>query len=92
MCKHLHIKIKGKVQGVWFRKYTLEKANRLNLLGFVQNKTDGSVYVEVEGNNTVLKDFVSWLHKGSPLSKVDSVEILEEQNCKGFEKFEIKRL
>jgi len=64
----------------------------LGLKGFVMNQTDGSVYVEVEDDNPVkLDEFIHWLHKGSPLSKVDKVEILEEKDCEGYTGFEIRR-
>ena len=42
------ILVKGRVQGVWFRKYTKDKADSLNLSGFARNELDGSVYIEVE--------------------------------------------
>jgi len=47
--KHLNITISGRVQGVWFRKHTETKAIELGVHGFVANKENGNVYVEVEG-------------------------------------------
>ena len=91
-CKHLNIKITGKVQGVWFRKYTKDQADALQLNGTVQNMPDGSVYVEVESTNEAkLNEFTQWLHQGSPLSKVEKVEILEEKPCQNFDGFMIIR-
>jgi len=91
-CKHYKIKVTGKVQGVWFRKYTMDKALELGLKGFVMNQPDGSVYMEVEAHDkNKLQEFMKWLHTGSPLSKVDRVEILEEKNCEGYTGFEIRR-
>ncbi len=75
--KHYNIKVTGKVQGVWFRKYTGDNAKTLHLTGFVSNKSDGSVYIEVEGTDDNLQAFIIWLHKGSPLSQVKSVEVSE---------------
>ncbi len=90
-CKHYKIKVTGKVQGVWFRKYTQEKAQALNLKGFVRNEPDGSVYVEVENRDEArLKAFVQWLHQGSPLSKVEDVEILNESTCQNLDRFIIQ--
>ncbi len=91
MCSHYKIKVQGKVQGVWFRKYTFDKALELKLRGFVQNESDGSVYVEVEGNDEVLDKFIKWLHTGSPQSSVDKVEIIQKQDCKNLSSFEIRR-
>ena len=47
---HINIHITGRVQGVNFRTYTKEKAEELGILGFVRNETDGSVYLEAEGD------------------------------------------
>lgn len=83
------IYVKGKVQGVWFRKYTSNEANRIGVSGFVQNEKDNSVYLEAEGNLKQLKELVNWLYKGSPLSKVSSVEF-ELCELKNHDTFEIK--
>ncbi len=91
-CKHLNVKVTGKVQGVWFRKYTQDKALSLHLKGFVRNEPDGSVYVEVESSDeTALNEFVQWLYQGSPMSKVEKVHILDETSCRGFDDFVIRR-
>jgi len=91
-CIHYNIKVIGKVQGVWFRKYTKDKADELGLKGAVQNQPDGSVYIEVEASSAEkLKQFTEWLYEGSPLSKVDEVEIISDGKCFGFKDFVIKR-
>ena len=45
-----NIQVKGKVQGVWFRAFTKEKAEKIGLTGWVHNQASGSVYLEVNGN------------------------------------------
>jgi len=80
--------VKGKVQGVWFRKYTFNEANKIGLKGFVRNNINNTVYIEAEGNLTQLKEFVLWLHKGSPLSKV-SLVTFETSELKYYKSFEI---
>ncbi len=90
MVKHYQIKVLGMVQGVWFRKYTREAAETFNLSGFVENRSDGSVYVEAEGEEVNLKSFLGWLEKGSPLSKVEKVK-WKEGNMKPYSKFSISR-
>ncbi|MCF6168734.1 acylphosphatase [Lutibacter sp.] len=81
------IVVEGKVQGVWFRKYTLNEALRLGLKGFVRNEINNTVYIEAEGNLVTLNEFVKWLYKGSPLSKVSTVtfKISELKYYKSFE-------
>ncbi len=90
-CKHLNIKVIGKVQGVWFRKYTKDQANALQLNGTVQNMPDGSVYIEVESDDEIrLNEFLQWLPTGSPLSRVDDV-VQQQGRCIGYKGFEIVR-
>lgn len=65
----------GKVQGVFFRKFTQEKALSLGISGIVQNEKDGSVYIEAEGFEEQLTEFVDWLKEGSPKSEVSEVKV-----------------
>ena len=87
--KRYSIIVNGKVQGVWFRKYTQQAANLNDLNGFVQNKTDGTVYIEAEGEETNLKLLIQWLEKGSPLSEVKDV-VASEGDLVGFIGFDLK--
>lgn len=87
--KGYKIIITGRVQGVWFRKYTKEKAESLKLKGFVQNMPDGTVYTEAEGSVHNLELFINWLYTGSPLSHVTEV-IAEPSPIQGFLSFEIR--
>lgn len=77
MLKTVAIEITGKVQGVFFRKYTQQTGRRLNLCGFVRNLNNGSVYVEATGSELQLKELVAWCHKGSPLAVVRQVLVRE---------------
>lgn len=88
--KHYNITISGRVQGVFFRKYTVDKANELSLKGFVRNEPNGDVYCEAEGEEHMLKQFVQWCHQGSPMSKVTEVKVMEGA-LNHFDGFEIDR-
>jgi acylphosphatase len=90
MIKHFKVTVSGNVQGVFFRKYTADTAKSLSLKGFVRNDPDGNVYCEVEGEEEVLKRFVKWCQRGSPLSNVTEV-VIEEGAVKEFSGFEIKK-
>lgn len=90
MKTHYSIQVLGKVQGVWFRKYTKNKAVELQLKGFVRNEEDGSVYIEVEGKTDSLETFIDWLYSGSPLAKVTHVNFTQKE-LKNFDKFEVQR-
>lgn len=90
MNKRLYqIIVKGKVQGVWFRKYTYDQAIKIGLVGFVRNQLDKSVYIEAEGSLIQLNKFMEWLYIGSPLSKVNSVKY-ELGDSKNYSSFEIR--
>ena len=84
--KHYSIIVHGRVQGVWFRKYTQQAAKSYHLQGFVQNKPDGTVYIEAEGEETNLKLLIKWLEKGSPMSEVKDVKV-SEGDMVGFKDF-----
>lgn len=90
MKKHLNIAIRGKVQGVWYRGSARQQAQGLSLSGYVENRPDGSVYAEVEGEEENLNAFLAWCRRGPELARVDSLDIAEGP-CQGFTCFEIRR-
>jgi acylphosphatase len=90
MIKHLDISIYGRVQGVGFRYSAHDVAVELGLMGFVCNRTNGSVYAEVEGNENALNTFVEWCRKGPATASVKTVTATEGAvQC--FTRFEIQR-
>lgn len=87
--KNLSIQVIGRVQGVWFRKFTKDKASSLGLKGFVKNQVDGSVYIEASGPDDKMDYFAEWCWEGSPLSHVEEV-IVTETNKTQEKTFTIK--
>lgn len=73
MKKRFSIRVLGRVQGVWFRKSTKEKADELGVVGLVRNEVDGSVYIEAEGEKEIIEAFIAWCHSGSEQSEVKQV-------------------
>lgn len=66
----------GKVQGVFFRKYTKKKADFLKITGWVQNTSKGTVIGEASGGESGLKLFEQFLRsEGSPKSRIEACEI-----------------
>jgi acylphosphatase len=88
--KHLNITVSGKVQGVFYRAFTQKEAQRLQLKGFVRNQPNGDVYIEAEGAEAVLQEFINWCKTGSPLSIVKGVDV-QEGDLKRFVEFKIDR-
>ena len=72
--KRVRLIIHGKVQGVFFRASTCNKARALGLCGFVRNREDGTVEVVAEGKKERLLDLTDWCHSGPEMAKVVSVD------------------
>jgi len=85
------IQVVGKVQGVYFRANTREKAKELGLKGWVRNESDGSVRIEVQGESGQVDRFFDWVHQGPPRARVDQVIINKEEKSNRFLSFEIIR-
>lgn len=90
MKKNIQLTIKGKVQGVGFRFSCMEAAYRLNVKGYVKNRSNGNVSIEAEGEEEDLKKFVAWCHKGPTWARVLEIEEAPGE-VKGYESFEIVR-
>ena len=71
--KSVLLHVHGRVQGVGFRFYTQKKANELNIKGFVQNKPDGSVYIEAEGQSDFIEQFILWCEAGPSWARVSQL-------------------
>lgn len=83
---HVNIKVRGRVQGVFYRASTKDKARALGLKGFVKNIADGSVYIEAEGPSEKIAELIIWCKQGSPASKVTNVQVDDAtiQNLSAF--------
>lgn len=90
MKKHLKLKIRGKVQGVWYRASMQKEAQKLGVCGVVRNESDGSVYAEVEGDHLLLKRLADWCWRGPERAKVADV-MIQEGKMEGYESFEVVR-
>lgn len=85
--RHIKIKITGKVQGVSFRAITKVIADQMGVRGMIRNEKDGSVYIEAEGDDTLLDVFTEWCNEGPDRAKVEHVEVVpgELKNYRNFE-------
>lgn len=88
--KHLNITIHGEVQGVSFRVATKAVANQLGITGFVKNQLNGTVYVEAEGKDFELENFIDWCNEGPENAKVEKVDI-DQGELKEYRNFEIAK-
>jgi acylphosphatase len=90
MNKRVHLIISGKVQGVWFRLNTKNKADELGIFGWVKNTLNDKVEIIIEGNETNIKKMIKWCYKGSPLSKVENVDIDYQKPLNKYNSFNIR--
>ena len=88
--KSYQITIKGRVQNVGFRYHTHEKAIKCGVVGFVMNQANGDVYVETEGLEGNVNEFIKWCYQGPDWAKVLDIKVIEQPLC-DFEVFKIKR-
>ncbi len=85
----VHLRIHGRVQGVFFRASTMDKAKELGLTGWVRNNPDGSVEVIAEGSMERVETLVAWSHKGPRHAVVNRVEIEWEPYADEYKEFTI---
>ncbi|CQR46632.1 Acylphosphatase [Paraliobacillus sp. PM-2] len=86
-----HLIVSGMVQGVGFRYTTQMKAKEMGLTGWVRNLADGTVEIEVEGDDKVVYPFVDLMKKGPRrFIHVDHVDIETYDDLKGYTAFEIR--
>lgn len=82
------LRIWGRVQGVNYRRAAQREAVRLGVTGFARNMPDDSVWIEVEGEETAMEQFIAWCKKGPPRSNVDRFEV-QDGALVGYKGFEI---
>jgi len=86
----VHVIISGRVQGVWFRASTKQKAEQLGLYGWVKNTSEGNVEAVFEGDENLVKEMIEWCHRGPPLAKVVNVEVKNQEPTNGFDSFSVR--
>ncbi len=90
MIRTVNILISGRVQGVYFRRFTKNKAQDLGITGTVRNLEDGRVEIIAQAKADALEPFIQWCHKGPITARVDHVEITKlSANSDQFEEFKI---
>lgn len=90
MVRHADIAIFGEVHGVSFRYFARQEAQSFGLTGFAQNRSDGAVYIEAEGEEKPLREFVAWCRHGPATARVEKIEVADGP-VRNFTGFEIRR-
>ena len=87
--KRLHVIVRGRVQGVYYRASAQREAKRLGLTGWTKNRHDTAVEVVVEGEEDQVKDFLSWAQTGPSTARVEKTETRWRSYTGEFEDFRI---
>lgn len=69
------MRIRGRVQGVFYRASAREQAERLGLRGEVRNRLDRSVELWAEGEAGALEALLRWCAEGPPAARVDAMDV-----------------
>jgi acylphosphatase len=86
----VHVRVSGRVQGVFYRAFTQNKAREMGIKGWVKNVPGGGVEAVLEGERQTVGELLSLMKSGPEGSMVLGIE-LSELKCKGYEDFEIMR-
>ena len=73
------VRVRGRVQGVFYRAWTREQARQLGVSGWVRNCADGSVEAWVEGEEAPVRDLIERMCHGPASAQVDDVSAMEVQ-------------
>jgi acylphosphatase len=89
MARAVTVKVTGRVQGVSFRWYAQQEAERLGVGGWVRNEPDGSVGGHFEGDDQAVEAMVEWCRHGPSYAAVRNVAVTETQPT-GTDTFDIR--
>ena len=77
MTKAVSVKVTGRVQGVAFRWYAVQEAERLGVRGWIRNEPDESVAGHFEGDAAAVDALVAWCRLGPSYAAVHRVAVME---------------
>ena len=85
-----HLYISGRVQGVYYRGFTVEVAEALGLKGWVRNQPDRRVEAVFEGDRDLIEKAIIKCKQGPPASRVTDIDVTWEDRLEGFKEFDIR--
>ncbi len=90
--KRVRMVIKGKVQGVFFRDFAKQNANKLGIVGYAKNLRNGNLEIVAQGQEAKIGEFVRLCRRGPIFAKVEDVEVIDEniEDEEDYEYFDIR--
>ncbi len=76
--RRVRVLVSGRVQGVFFRASCAERADELEIGGWIRNVPGGGVEAVFEGTESAVAQMVSWCREGPPLARVDRIDVVDE--------------
>ncbi len=83
----LHVRIRGKVQRVFFRRWVVDEATRRGLRGWVRNRADGSVEAVFSGEMSAVRAMVKACNQGPSRARVEKVIEIPGEICPSDDDF-----
>ena len=84
-----HVRVTGRVQGVFFRAWTRDQAREVGVSGWVRNCADGSVEAHFEGDRTAVEKLIELMREGPPSARVEGVEVTQVET-EGLDRFQVR--
>ncbi|MGB3711486.1 MAG: acylphosphatase [Erythrobacter sp.] len=83
-----HVILHGKVQGVFYRDWSVENARKLGIAGWVQNLRDGTVEAHLEGSDEAVRTMIERMHDGPPHAEVERIveNAVTSEGVEGFDR------
>ncbi len=83
-----HLRVRGRVQGVYYRESMRLEADRLSVTGWVRNRRDGDVEAVLQGEAEAVAALIDWARHGPPAARVDAVEVSDHPTLADATAFE----
>lgn len=88
--RKVKILVSGRVQGVYFRLFTQNKAKHFAVKGSAKNLPDGRVEIIAEAEHMIIEKFIQWCRKGPVTARVDHIDIIELEPDEALTSFDIE--
>lgn len=85
----VELRIRGRVQGVFYRASARQRARQLGLTGYARNCDDASVEIVAEGEERRVEQLIAWCRTGPPGARVESVDVRRVPAAGEFSGFEV---
>ena len=76
--RRVRLRIHGRVQGVWYRGWSVDRAEELGLDGWVRNRADGTVEMSLSGPDEAVEEMVELCRQGPRAARVSRIDLADD--------------